>query len=90
MLLCISIRGFVCPSVHPSIGLFVGPYMLFSNDEGEKSSNDIIIKETSDDEVLASYVPPRYLFVKIQPGNPISQRFNSYVTVRPTDGPMDA
>ena len=31
--------------------------------EGQKSSNDIIKNDTmSDDEVVASYVPPRYLF----------------------------
>ena len=32
--------------------------------EGKKSSNDIINNDTiSDDEVVASYVPPRYLFI---------------------------
>ena len=32
--------------------------------EGKKSSNDIINNDTmSDDEVVASYVPPRYLFL---------------------------
>ena len=31
--------------------------------EGKKSSNDVINNETiSDDEVVASYVTPRYLF----------------------------
>ena len=34
--------------------------------EGKKSSNDIINKGTmSDDEGVASYVPPRYLFFQI-------------------------
>ena len=33
--------------------------------EGKKSSNDIRNNDTmSDDEVVASYVPPRYLFLK--------------------------
>ena len=32
--------------------------------KGKKSSNDIINNDTmSDDEVVASYVPPRYLFL---------------------------
>ena len=35
--------------------------------EGKKSSNDIINNDAmNDDEVVASYVPPRYLFKKIE------------------------
>ena len=35
--------------------------------EDKKSSNDIIINDTmSDDEVVASDVPPRYLFIHIR------------------------
>ena len=34
--------------------------------EGKKSSNDITNNDTiSDDEVVASYVPPRYLFPNV-------------------------
>ena len=34
--------------------------------DNEKSLNDIINNDTmSDDEVVASYVPPRYLFLKM-------------------------
>ena len=34
-----------------------------ANFEDKKSSNDVINNDTiSDDEVVASYVPPRYLF----------------------------
>ena len=48
----------LCLSVHPSLGLFVGPYMLFLNDEGEKSSNDIINDVTiSHNEVVAADAP---------------------------------
>ena len=58
-------------SVRPSVGPKVRPSVcpvLFLNDEYghfevKKSSNDIIINDTmSDDEVVASDVPPRYLF----------------------------
>ena len=66
----ISIRGHVRPSVRPSVRRSVGPYVpryfrttnmaIF---EGKRSSNDIMTNDTmSDDEVVASDVPPRYLF----------------------------
>ena len=75
MRLRISIRGHVRPSVRPSVGpsvrrsvrTSVGP-VLFSNDDygcfqGEKTSNNIKNNGTmSEDEVVASDVPPRYLF----------------------------
>ena len=57
-----SVRSSVGPSVGPSV-----PYYFRTTNmtifEGEKSSNDITINDTmSDDKVVASYVPPRYLF----------------------------
>ena len=55
-----------CPSVGPSVRRSVPRYFRTTNMavfEGKKSSNDIINNDTiSDDEVVASYVPPRYLF----------------------------
>ena len=60
MRLRISIRGRVRPSVGPS----VRPSRVIF--EGKKSSNNIIDSDTlSDDEVVASYVPSRYLFLHI-------------------------
>ena len=59
----------MCPSVGASVRLCACPFvrpMLFSNNEnvfeGKKSSYDMKINETmSDDEVVASYEPRRYL-----------------------------
>ena len=67
----ISTRGCVRPSVRrsvgPSVRMSVPCYFQKTNMavfEGKKSSNDIINNDTmSDDEVVASYVPPRYLFL---------------------------
>ena len=64
-----SVRLSVALSVGPSIGWSVRPYVpgyfLRTNkniSEGKNLSNDIIIIETmSDDEVVASDLPPRYL-----------------------------
>ena len=54
------------PSVRRSVRRSVPPYFRTTNMavfEGKKSSNDIINNGTmSDDEVVASFVPPRYLF----------------------------
>ena len=59
------------PSVHPLIRRSVSPSVrpvLFSKDkygrfERNRSSNDIVNNDTmSDDEEVASDVPPRYLF----------------------------
>ena len=66
MRLRISIRGCVRPSVRPS----VRP-QLFSNAdygcfEGEKSSTDIVNNGKMSDDVVASDVPPRYLFIEIE------------------------
>ena len=62
MRLRISIKGHVRPSVRP----YVPCYFQTTNvavSEGKKSSTDIIINDImSDDEVVASDVPPRYLF----------------------------
>ena len=61
MRLRISVRG----CVRPSVGTYVPRYFRTTNIalfEGKKSSNDIIINDTmSDDEQVASYVPPWYL-----------------------------
>ena len=55
-----------CPSVGPSVGPSVPCYFRTTNmavSEGKKTSNNIKINDTkSDDEVVASYIPPRYLF----------------------------
>ena len=52
--------------VHRSVGPSVPCYFRTTNMavfEDKKSSNDIINNDTMcDDEVVASYVPPRYLF----------------------------
>ena len=71
MRLRISIRGRVRPSVRRSVRRSVRPsvpcYFRMTNMaifEGRKSSNDITNNNRmSDDEVVASYVPPRYLFL---------------------------
>ena len=62
MRLRISIRGCVRPSVGRSVpSYFRTPNMAVF--ECEKSSTDIVNNGTmSDDEVVASDVPPRYLF----------------------------
>ena len=73
MRLRISIRGRVRPSVRPSVrrsvrrsvGPSVPRYFLtlkIEVFECGKSSNVINNDTMSDDEVVASYVPPRYLF----------------------------
>ena len=63
---CPSVRRSVGPSVRPSVRPYVPCYFRTMNTaafDGKKSSNDIIINDTiSDDEVVASDVPPRYLF----------------------------
>ena len=59
-----------CPSIRRSVGPSVGPPVLryfratnMAVFEGKKSSNGIINNGTmSDDEIVASDVPPRYLF----------------------------
>ena len=60
-----SISGRVRPSVRPSVGPSVGPSRVIFDKaifEGKKSSNVITRNDTmSDDEVVASDVPPRYL-----------------------------
>ena len=62
MRLRISIRGRVRPSVHPYVPCYFRKTIM-AVFEGKKSSNDIINNDTmSDDEVVAFYVPPRYLF----------------------------
>ena len=62
MRLRISIRGRVRPSVRPSIPCYFRTTNM-AIFEDEKSSIDITNNDTiSDDEVVASYVPPRYLF----------------------------
>ena len=70
MRLRISIRGRVRPSVGPSVGWSVPSYFRTPNMavfEGKKSSNDILNDGImSDDEVVASDVPPRYLFIWIK------------------------
>ena len=62
MRLRISVRGRVRPSVGPSIPC----YFRMTNMavfEGRKSTNDFSNNDTvRDDEVVASYVSPRYLF----------------------------
>ena len=75
MRLRISIRGYVRPSVRLSVRRSVRwsvvpsvpCYFRKSNlavFEGKKSSNDILNDSImSDDEVVASDVPPRYLFL---------------------------
>ena len=56
----------LCPSVRRSVLLSNDEYGRF---EGKKSSNDIIINDTmSDDEVVASDVPPQYLLQVIFEG----------------------
>ena len=67
MRLSISISGRVGPSEGLTVGPEVRPVLLLLTSmvvfEGKKSSNDIIINDAmSDDEVVASDVPPRYLF----------------------------
>ena len=66
MRLRISIRGRVRPSVRRSVGPSVPCYFRKTkivDFEDRKSSNDIINNATmSDDEVVASYGPPRSLF----------------------------
>ena len=61
-----SVRRSVRPSVRPSVGPSVPRYFQTTNIavfEGKKSTNDIKNNGTmSDDEVVASDVPPRYLF----------------------------
>ena len=56
-----------CPSVGPSVGPYVPRYFRKTNMadfEEKKSSNDIKnIGTISVDEVVASYVPPRYLLL---------------------------
>ena len=64
MRLRISIRGrviwSVCQSVHPALSLVTE----IKVSEVGKSSNDMIINVIiSDDKVVASYVPPRFLFL---------------------------
>ena len=50
------------PSIDPSVPSYFRTTNM-ADFEREKSSNDIIIDgTTSDDEVVASDVPPRYLF----------------------------
>ena len=64
MRLRISIRGRVRPSVGPSVRRSVPSYSRTTNltiFEGRKSSNDITNNDTMSDDVVASYVPPRYL-----------------------------
>ena len=60
-----------CPSVRRSVGPYVPRYFRTTNMavfEDTKSSNDIMINDTmSDDEVVASDVPPRYLFLFFSP-----------------------
>ena len=60
-----------CPSVRRSVGRSVPSYFRTPNMavfEGKKSSNDIINNGImSDDEVVASDVPPRYLFLSVSP-----------------------
>ena len=52
----------VRPSVRPSVPCYFRTTNM-ANFEDKKSSNDIINNNTtSEDEVVASYVPPRYLF----------------------------
>ena len=78
MRLCISIRGRVRPSVRPSVGPSVRRSVrrsvrpsvprYFQTSKIEvfecgQSSNIIDNDTMSDDEVVASYVPPRYLFL---------------------------
>ena len=64
MRLRISIRGRVRPSVSPSVHLSIPYYFrTMSVFEAQKSSKDIMNNDTiSDDEEVASYVAPRYLF----------------------------
>ena len=70
MQLRISASGRVRPSVRPSVRRSVRPYVpcYFRTTnmavfEGEKSSNNIIVSDTmTDDEVVASDLPQRYLF----------------------------
>ena len=58
-------------SVLPSVRPYVRPYVpcsfrktIVAVFEGRKSSDEVIINKTmSDDEVVASDVPPRYLFL---------------------------
>ena len=69
MRLRISIRGRVRPSVGPSVGpSYVTRYFRRTNMaifESKKSSNDIVNNGTmSDDEVVATDVPPRYRVCK--------------------------
>ena len=62
MRLRISIRGHVRPSVRPSVPCYFRMTNM-ANFEDKKSSNDVMDNDIiSDDEVVASYVPPRYLF----------------------------
>ena len=67
MRLRISVRGRDRPSVHRCVGPSVLCYfrtMNMADFEGEKSSNDIINNDRmSDNEVVASDVPPRYLLI---------------------------
>ena len=70
----VSVHLSVGPSVRPSV-----PYHFRTTNMvtfvGKKSSNDIIINDTmSDDKVVASDAPPRYLFLNAN---------------GPTDGPTD-
>ena len=70
MRLRISLRDCVRPSVRRSVGrslfIFEQRKFLCVTCESKKSSNDIINHDTmSDDEVVASFVPPRYLFLYI-------------------------
>ena len=61
-----SASRFVGPSVSPSVRRSVLCYFRMTNMaifEDKKSSNDIINNDTmGNNEIVASYVPPRYLF----------------------------
>ena len=62
MRLRISIRGRVRPSVRRMVPCYFRTTKIVVF-EGKKSLNDFINNATMcDDEVVASYVPPRYLF----------------------------
>ena len=61
---CLSVRPSVRYSVGASVGYFRTLKIVIS--EGRKFSNDKINNDTmSDDEIVASYEPPRYLFSSV-------------------------